>query len=93
MVPPHETKCEKQGGKKMEKKQPEISFKAGSITAAVWVNNVGKGDFYTISLKRDYKENDEWKTTNSLRVNDLPKARVVLEKAYEFAVMNKKISA
>jgi len=77
----------------MERKQPEISFKAGSITAAVWINNSGKGDYYTVSLKRDYKENDQWKTTNSLRVNDLPKAKMVLEKAYEFTVMNKKMSA
>ena len=75
------------------KKYPKISFKAGSVSAAVWSNNSGKGEYYTITLKRDYKEKEEWKSTASLRINDLPKARIVLEKAYEFIVTNKEISA
>jgi len=29
-------------------------------------------------------QDGEWNTTNSLRVNDLPKAALVLQKAYEY---------
>ena len=32
-------------------------------------------------------KNDEWQHTNSLRVNDLPKAALVLNKAYEYLVL------
>ena len=74
-------------------KKPKATFRAGSISAAIWSNDNGKGEYFTITLKRDYKENNEWKSTSSLRINDLPKARIVLEKAYEFVVMNREVSA
>ena len=45
-------------------------------------------EFKTISLQRRYKDkNDEWQSTTSLRVNDLPKATLVLQKAYEYIVL------
>ncbi|NQV09286.1 hypothetical protein HQ529_05540 [Candidatus Woesearchaeota archaeon] len=76
-----------------EKKMPEKRFTTGAISAAVWVNE-GKTktgeptEFRTISLQRRYKDkNDEWQSTNSLRVNDLPKASLVLNKAYEHLVL------
>jgi len=72
------------------KNQPEKRFNAGGITATVWKNKVeGKDEFYrTITLQRCYKDKeDNWKHTDSLRVLDLPKAKLVLNKAYEFLVM------
>ena len=74
-------------------KQPEKKFKAGAISATVWMNEAvnAKGEvnsYATISLQRTYKDkNDEWQHTNSMRVTDLPKAALVLNKAYESLVL------
>jgi len=80
----------------MENKKPEIKFKAGAISAAVWINSgqskTGqKTEFRTISLDRAYKDKqDQWQHTGSMRVNDLPRAALVLTKAYEFLIMREK---
>ena len=73
---------------------PEKRFSTGAITATVWQNqvsgkNIGEvADFKTISLQRSYKDrNGAWQKTNSFRVNDLPRASLVLQKAYEYIVM------
>jgi hypothetical protein len=73
---------------------PEKKFSTGVISATVWKNNgTSKKDgsqveFKTITLQRRYADKDgTWKSTNSLRINDLPKASLVLNKAYEYLVM------
>ena len=72
---------------------PEKKFSTGVVTATVW-SNQGKGrngeivGYKTISLQRRYKDkNGVWQTANSFRVNDLPKAALVLQKAYEYTVL------
>ena len=77
----------------MEKNIPEKKFSTGVITATVW-SNQGKGRngeavaYRTVSLQRRYKDkNGIWQTANSFRVNDLPKASLVLQKAYEYLVL------
>lgn len=94
-----EIKCEKQEVVEMNKPQstgnkPEKKFSTGAIVATVWKNNgTSKRDgsqveFRTIQLDRHYKDKDgSWKSTNSLRINDLPKAALVLNKAYEYLVI------
>lgn len=77
----------------MGKKQPEQKFKAGPISATVWVNqgtdNEGKQTSYrTVSFERSYLDKEgNWQTTNSLRVGDIPKAVLVLNKAYEHLML------
>ncbi len=80
--------------------QPEKKFSTGVISATVWKNNgTSKKDgsqveFRTISLQRRYTDKDgTWKSTNSLRLNDLPKASLVLNKAYEYLVMKEEQDA
>ncbi|MBU1201845.1 MAG: hypothetical protein KJ583_02600 [Nanoarchaeota archaeon] len=68
---------------------PYKKFRAGAIVATVWENeNTNKEGqkiaYKTVSFERSYKDkNDNWQTTNSLRTNDLPKAILVLTKAFE----------
>ncbi len=72
--------------------QPEKKFKAGAVSATLW-KNTGKKDgkeysYHTVSVDRNYMDKDKkWQTTNSMRVNDLPKLVVVTRKAYEYLVM------
>lgn len=77
----------------MEKNTPEKKFSTGAISATIWKNNGTSKDgqaveFSTISLQRSYKDKeDKWQTTNSMRINDLPKAALVISKAYEYLVL------
>ena len=73
--------------------QPEKKFSTGSLSATIWQNkgksrNGEEVSFRTVSFQRRYRDkNGEWKTTNTLRTNDLPKASLVLQKAYEYLVL------
>lgn len=73
--------------------QPEKKFRAGAISATVWLNN-GQNkegqqtEYRTISLERGYKDKaGAWKSTNSFRVNDLPRAALVMNEAYKYLVL------
>ncbi len=69
--------------------QPEKKFSAGGITATIWKNEA-KGEsksYHSIVLEKRYKDKEEWKSTTSLNIGDLPKAQLVLAKAYEYLVL------
>ena len=72
---------------------PEITFRHGPCSASVFENEYTRGDetftTRTVSFQRRYMDKDgNWQTTNSLKVNDIPKACLVLSKAYEFLTSN-----
>jgi len=70
------------------KNLPEKKFRAGAITVTVWRNETEKGSYSSVQLERSYKDKDNnWKKTNSMRLNDLPRASLLLNKAYEHLVM------
>jgi len=68
--------------------RPEKSFRCGGCETAIFGNEISKnGRTATIKkvvFQKRYKSADgEWKTTHSLDVNEIPKAILVLFKAYE----------
>ncbi len=71
---------------------PEKKFRAGAISATVWLNQgtnkEGEATEYrTISIERNYTDKEgKWHTTNSMRIGDLPKLNVVTQKAYEYLI-------
>ena len=74
--------------------QPEKKFSTGAISATVWRNNGTSkktGDsveFKSVTLQRRYTDKEgKWQTSSNLRINDLPKASLVLQKAYEYLVL------
>lgn len=76
------------------KNVPEKKFSTGAISATIWKNNgtskkTGESvEFRTIQIDRRYRDKEgNWQSTNSLRLNDLPKAALVLQKAYEYLVL------
>lgn len=72
-----------------QKNLPLTSFRAGAVRATVWENQSADAKFNTISLDRSYKDkNGEWQKSSTLRINDLPKASMVLGKAYEYLILN-----
>ena len=72
---------------------PEKKFRAGAISATVWRNKAQKttgeeAEYCTISLERSYTDKEgKWQSSNSFRITDLPKANVVLQRAYEYLVL------
>jgi len=71
----------------------EARFKAGQVEATIWRNSYdgekGKFDSYSVTLSKSYHDDKsgEWKKTGSLSVNDVPKAVVALQKAFEYMVL------
>ena len=69
--------------------KPEITFKMGAVRATIFRNVIQK-DGKSLSLPKvvlevRYRDKaGQWKGTNSLSINDLPKAITALQKAYEY---------
>ncbi|OGG46353.1 MAG: hypothetical protein A3F84_13505 [Candidatus Handelsmanbacteria bacterium RIFCSPLOWO2_12_FULL_64_10] len=69
--------------------QPDIVFKHGRCSAAVFSKEITRGEktFQAKSVsfqKRYLDKNGEWQTSSYLDVNDIPKAVLVLNKAYDY---------
>ena len=69
--------------------QPEITFRHGLCSASIFEQDFERGEekftVRTVSFQRSYLDKEgNWQTTNSLKVNDIPKAILVLQKSYEF---------
>lgn len=68
--------------------QPEKKIRSGAISATIWNNEQdtpnGKVAYKTVSFERSYKDkNGQWQATSKLRSSDIPRAVLVLNKAYE----------
>ena len=68
---------------------PEKRFKIGGITATVWKGVSPKGEsYYNVQIGKSYKDKDgTWKVTHSLKEYEIPKAMVILQKAYEYVMV------
>jgi len=69
--------------------KPEQTFKVGPVRASVFQNQIihnGRPvSLPKVVLEVRYKDkNGEWKGTNSLSINDIPKAILALQKAYDY---------
>ncbi len=71
------------------KPQPYATIRAGGVRATIWQNTVQQqnGEPFTtfnVNLSRSYKDKQgQWQETNSFNLADLPKAELVMRKAYE----------
>ena len=78
---------------KKQVNKPEQKFRAGAISATIWVNQAKNKDkeiveYRTISVERNYQDKEgKWNSTNSFRLNDLPKVSLVVNKAYEYLLL------
>ena len=66
--------------------KPVKVFRLRGISASVFENESedGKSSFHKLSLQRTYRQDNEWKTTQSLSRDDLPIAALLLQQAWEF---------
>jgi hypothetical protein len=73
--------------------QPEIVFRHGPCSAAIFTNDYERGEerfsVKSVSFQRSYRDqNGNWQTSSTLKVNDIPKAVLVLNKAFEYLTAN-----
>ena len=72
------------------KNRPVFSVKVGAVRAAIWRNHreTGNGQGFEsvqVVLERTYKDRSgSYSSTHSLGMNDIPKAVLALNKAYEY---------
>ena len=69
--------------------QPEKVFRHGGCSASVFINEVTRDgqsrQVRSVSFQKRYLDkNGEWQSTAHLNVNDLPKAVLALNKAYDY---------
>lgn len=82
----------------MATNKPIGKWNSGGISVAVWQNSIetanGPQMVERVTLERRYKDekSGEWKSTNSYRKDELPKAILVLQKAYDFLAFRKRSS-
>lgn len=74
--------------------KPEIVFKVGAVRASVFRNIIEKNGrsipLPKVAIEVRYKDKTgQWKGTNSLSLNDLPKAILALQKAFEYLMTHR----
>ena len=74
--------------------RPEVSFKVGAVRAAIFRNQIMRGtqaiNIGKVLLEVRYKDRDgNWKSASSMSANEIPKAILVLQKAYEYLLTHK----
>lgn len=73
--------------------EPEITFRHGVCSASVFENAYERGGrtfaVRNVVFQRRYQDKDgNWVSTSTLRMNDIPKAVLVLNRAFEFLTSN-----
>ena len=70
--------------------KPINVFRRRGVKVSVFENFANNGEqdivFHKVSLQRIYRDGEEWKTTTSLGCNDIPVARMLLQRAWEFVL-------
>jgi len=74
--------------------KPETVFKVGAVRASVFRNIIEKNGrsipLPKVVIEVRYRDKTgQWNGTNSLSLNDLPKAILALQKAYEYLMEHK----
>jgi hypothetical protein len=74
--------------------KPETVFKVGAVRASIFKNLIQKNGrsipLPKVVIEVRYKDKTgQWQGTNSLSINDLPKAILALQKAFEYLMEHK----
>jgi hypothetical protein len=65
--------------------KPEKTFRIGYCSASVFLNETSdERQFRSVSLQRRYKDGDDWKSSSSFSLADLPHAMAVLQMAMNY---------
>ena len=71
------------------KNRPVRVFRTSGLSASVFCNQTktkGQAPFYKVTLRRTYKDGNQFKNTTSFGRDDLPIAALLLQKSWGFIV-------
>ena len=68
--------------KKTTANKPVEELRLGTIKAAIWQNESKNGTRYSARITRLYKDEDEWKTSDSFGRDELPLVAKVADLAH-----------
>lgn len=64
------------------KTKPVHEIRLGAIKAAIWANETQNGVRHNVTLSRLYKDEEEWKSSDSFGRDDLPVVAKVADMAH-----------
>lgn len=69
-----------------EQKERPLHIRVGGVSATIWKNGREGREYYSVTIDRSYRDRNsgKWDRTHSLRMHDIPKAILALQKAYEY---------
>jgi hypothetical protein len=68
------------------KTKPAHKIRDGAIEVAIWRNDSDKGVWYSVTTRRSYKQNEEWKDADSYGQDDLLVLAKLLDLAHTWIV-------
>lgn len=66
--------------------KPEKQFRIGAVLASVFLNDGPDGSFRTVAIQRRYHDGDEYRTSFSFPLNELPAAVAALNAATSYVI-------
>ena len=72
-----------------KKNGPEKTFRIGAVSASIFCNTAESAngrtrDFRNVQLQRSFRDGEEWRTSSSFALSDLPQAIRCLELALRY---------
>jgi hypothetical protein len=69
-------------------RKPVHKLRDGAIELAIWKNDGEKGPWYSVTHRRNYKQNDEWKESDSYGQDDLLTLAKLLDLAHTWILVH-----
>jgi hypothetical protein len=64
--------------------RPVHQIRLGRIRAAIWQNNTDNGPRHNVTVSRLYRDDDQWRDSNSFGRDDLPLVAKVCDRAQDW---------
>jgi hypothetical protein len=74
------------GGEMSTKEKPVQKIRAGGIEVAIWRNESQKGPWYSVTMTRSYKKDEQWQQADSFGADDLLLLAKLLDQAHNWII-------
>jgi hypothetical protein len=68
----------------MSSKKPVHEIRSGRIRAAIWANDTANGMRHNVTFTRLYRDDDQWKDSQSFGRDDLPLLAKVADRVHDW---------
>lgn len=68
----------------MATRKPVHEVRLGRIKAAIWANENERGQRFSVTVSRIYKDGEQWKSSDSFGRDDLPLLIKVIDRVHDY---------